>query len=286
MIPFEFAYYLPQSLAEAVSAFERHRRQDRPALYYGGGSEIITMSRAGSLSLGAVIDIKSIPECLVLEKTDDALVIGAANSLTRIKDSGLFPLLGKACGRVADHTNQCRITLGGNLSGTIRYRETSLPLLITGATALMWGPDGARREAFGRVFDGRMRYRFGEFLVQIEIPAAMLALPFAHIKKTAGEKIDYPLVNVTAVLAGGRLRVALSGVCRDPVRSLALEDALNDAGRSPGARVEAALQCLPEPVTDSEAGGAYRRFVLKNTLQNLLAAWESGALEGQNDGNL
>lgn len=286
MIPFEFAYYLPRTLAEAVSAFDRHRGQDRPALYYGGGSEIITMSRAGSLSPGAVIDLKSIPECLVLEKTDSALVIGAANSLRRIKDSGLFPLLGKACGRVADHTNQCRITLGGNLSGTIRYRETSLPLLITDATALLWGPDGARREPFDRVFDGRMRYRPGEFLVQIEIPAAMLTLPFAHIKKTACEKIDYPLVNVTAVLKDGRLRAAFSGAWADPMRSPALEDALNDTGRPSGARVEAALQRLPEPVTDSEAGGAYRRFVLKNTLQNLLAAWESGALEGQSDANL
>lgn len=285
MIPFDFTYCLPQTLSEAVAAYERYHREDRPALYYGGGSEIITMSRAGSILPGAVIDLKRIPECLVLEKTKDALVIGAATSLRRIKDSSLFPMLGMACGRVADHTNQCRITLGGNLSGTIRYRETSLPLLLSDATALLWGPGGLRREPFCHVFGGRMRYLPGEFLMQIQVHADMLELPFAHIKKTASDKIDYPLVNVTGMLAGGRLRVALTGVCSDPIRSPGMEEALNDKSLPFIARVEAAIQRLPKPVTDSEAGGSYRQFVLKNTLENLLAAWEDGTLE-KNDANI
>ena len=285
MIPIDFAYCLPETLSEAVAAHERYHKEDRPALYYGGGSEIITMSRAGSLFPGAVIDLKRIPECLALEKTKDALVIGAANSLRRIKDSNLFPMLGKACGRVADHTNQCRITLGGNLSGTIRYRETSLPLLLSDAAVLLWGPQGLRREPFCHVFDGRMHYRPGEFLMQIQIPAAMLEQPFIHVKKTAGEKIDYPLVNVTAALVNGRLRVALSGVCSDPVCSAQVEEALNDARLSPAARVEEALRRLPQAATDSEADGSYRLFVLRNTLHNLLAAWQDGALE-KNDANI
>lgn len=285
MVPFDFVYCLPQTLTEAVAAYGRYHREDHPALYYGGGSEIITMCRAGNISPGAVVDLKRIPECLTLMKTKDTLTIGAGNPLRRIRDSGLFPMLGKACGRVADHTNQCRITLGGNLSGTIRYRETSLPLLLCDATALLWGPGGLRREPFCRVFNGRMHYLPGEFLVQIQVPVAMVELPFEHIKKTANEKIDYPLVNVTGMLIDGRLRVALAGVYNDPIRSPELEDVLNDRRLPPAARVEAALQRLPEPVTDSEAGGPYRQFVLKNTLRNLLAAWEDGTLE-KNDANL
>lgn len=279
MIPLDFIYCRPDSLQEAAEIYSQMRASGQNPVYYSGGSEIITMCRAGTINPGAVIDIKVIPECNELRFCGDKLVIGACNTLSRIKDAKNFPLLGKACGRVADHTNQCRITLGGNLCGTIIYRETSLPLMLCDAEVLLYGQSGARTEMFSSVFDKNMLLGEGELVVQVHIPAWALDAPFVHVKKTTNEKIDYPLVNVTALSKDGAMRVAFSGLCAFPFRSMEIEQVLGDKSATPQARVEAAAALLPEPArSDVEGSGEYRLFVMKNTLLELLEAQSHGQI--------
>jgi CO/xanthine dehydrogenase FAD-binding subunit len=245
-------------------------------VYYGGGSEIITMSRAGSFRPGTVIDLKGISDCNVLELSGNFLSIGATKTLNEIKEAGLFPLLGTACGRVADHTNQCRITLGGNLCGSIIYRETSLPLMLADAEVDLFGKDGERTETFNNLFRERIRLQEGEFIVRVRVPVWALHAPYLHVKKTTQEKIYYPLVNVTALKKGTELRAAFSGVCGFPFRSAQIERIINNRNRPAADRAEAVLGMLPEePNTDTEGTGAYRLFVLKNTLLELLEGWGS-----------
>ncbi|MHB1314085.1 MAG: FAD binding domain-containing protein [Christensenellales bacterium] len=277
MIPFNFIYCCVESLSEASLAFTQLADAGHNPYYYSGGTEIITMSRAGSIRPGAVIDIKSIPECNVLEFDCGMLVIGAACTLNKMKESRLFPLLGTAAGRIADHTNQCRITLGGNLCGSIIYRETSLPLMVSDAEIMLYGPSGSRIIPFHSVFRQRMLLANGEFIVQVRIPVPVLQLPYSHIKRTTNEKIDYPLVNVTILQQGGRLRAAFSGLCPYPFRSLEIEDILNDKSVSRQARIDRVSSLLPEPaLADTEGSGGYRLFVLKNTLLQVLEEWENG----------
>ena len=279
MIPFDFTYCRPDSLEEAAEAYARLDSGGRNAAYYAGGSEIITMCRAGSVRPDAVIDIKAIPECKELAADGQALHIGAACTLNQIKESGLFPLLGLACGRIADHTNQCRITLGGNLCGTIIYRETSLPLLLSDAFVTLCGPQGERTAPFSHVFQERMRLKPGEMVVQAHIPARFLHARHFHVKRTANEKIDYPLLSVAALWEGDFLRAAFSGICSWPFRSERIESVLNDRALPCGARAEKAAELLPEPAyEDAEGSGEYRLFVLKNTLAALLEDWENGRI--------
>lgn len=274
MIPANFIYIRPDCLSQAAIAFAQMQKEGRAPLYYGGGSEIITMARAGSISPGAVIDIKSIPECNVLGLSGDKLIIGAAVTLSTIKESRLFPLLGTACGRISDHTNQCRITLGGNLCGTIIYREASLPLMLSDAELLLYGPEGAKICAFNTIFNRRKQLKPGEFVVQVHIPATAINLPYIHVKKAAQEKMDYPLVNVTALRVGEEIRVAFSGFGSYPFRDFEVERALNDRGNSPKSRLDAAMAILSQQAhTDSEGSGAYRVFVLRNILEGMLEEW-------------
>ncbi len=279
MIPFDFSYCRPDSLKEAADAYAQLSVEGKSAVYYGGGSEIITLSRAGSIRPDAVIDIKHIPECGVLTIDGEALHIGAACTLNQVKESKLFPLLGLACGRIADHTNQCRITLGGNLCGTILYRETSLPLLLADASLTLYGPEGERTLAFQSVFAGRMQLKPGELIVQVHVPDWALHARHAHIKRTTNEKIDYPLVNVTALWKDNLLRAAFSGICPYPFRSGQIEAVLNDRAVPCRERAERAAGLLPEPpYGDAEGSGEYRSFVLKNTLCALLEDWENGTV--------
>ncbi len=282
MIPRDFIYCKTDTLKEAAEAYKAYTKDGKRVYYYGGGSEIITMSRAGSICPDVVIDYKAIPECRVLEYDRKYLILGAALSLTAIKDSKCFHLLGNACGRVADHTNQCRITLGGNLCGSIRYRECSLPLLVSDAKLLIASGKRTRTVPFGDIFHERIHLKPGELVVQALVPISALSAPFAHIKKAPGEKIDFPLVNVTAMVFRNKLRVAFSGLCEFPFRDAKMEAALNARRKSIPERVQAAIKHLPaKPVTDAEGSGAYRLFILERTLTDLLSSWKNGSLEGE-----
>ncbi|WP_444644347.1 FAD binding domain-containing protein [Caproiciproducens sp. R1] len=276
MIPFSFIYCRPDSLKEAADIYRQLRTEGKAPVYYAGGSEIITMCRSGSIRPDAVIDIKNIPECTALAMDGQVLTIGTACTLNQIKESKLFPLLGLACGRIADHTNQCRITLGGNLCGTIIYRETSLPLLLSDADLVLYGEKGKRTVLFHSVFRGRMQLDSGELAVQVRIPGWALQAHHAHVKITANEKIDYPLVDVAAIRKDNFLRTAFSGVCSHPFRSKEMEAVLNDRSLPYEVRADKAVKLLPEPAYgDVEGTGAYRIFVLKNTLRKLLEDWEN-----------
>lgn len=279
MIPFEFTYCRPDTLQEAAQAYEQLQREGKSTLYYGGGSEIITMCRGGSLQPGAVIDLKAIPECTQFHLDEGHLHIGAACTLNQIKELKVFPLLGLACGRIADHTNQCRITLGGNLCGTILYRETSLPLLLSDAMVTLMGPKGERRLSFKRVFPGSMQLNDGEWIVAVHIPRWALSAKHAHIKHTTNEKIDYPLVSVAALWKGDHLRAAFSGVVSYPLHSEAIDAVLNDHAIPCQTRAEQVIRLLPEaPQQDVEGSRAYRSFLLTNTLTTLLEEWEHGSI--------
>ena len=121
-------------------------------MFYSGGTEFITFARVNKLRADAVIDIKGIPECNVLEIHGDQLVIGAAVSLNKITDSKLFPLLGQTVKQIADHTSRNKITIGGNMNSKLIYKESVLPLLLVDAKVKITEGERRRDCSFGRCF--------------------------------------------------------------------------------------------------------------------------------------
>ncbi|HEX2945585.1 MAG TPA: FAD binding domain-containing protein [Clostridia bacterium] len=276
MIPFNFDYYRPDTLEEATRAYRELDSRSLEPVYYSGGSEIISMARVHNIYTKAVIDLKAIPECNVLEFREDRLFIGSSVTLSRISEENPYPLLSKACSRIADHTMQCRITIGGNLGGTIIYREASLPLLLSDCEVIVTSSGSLSRVPLAEVFRERLLLPRGEFIVQFVIRKEYAAVPYVHVKKTRNEKIDYPLVSVAALKKDGRIRLALSGVCPFPFRSADIEDRLNDMNDSWGIRIDKALEYLPAPILNDISGSnGYRKFVLKNTLLNTLRTLEA-----------
>lgn len=281
MIPVNFAYCRPCTPEEAVQAYEGYEKAGKKTLYYGGGSEIISMARVGSITPEAVVDLKEIPACCELKEEGKYINMGGALSLRAIADSQCFPLLGKAVGRIADHTNQCRITLGGNLCGTIIYREAVLPLLLTESEVSLQGPEGARRLPLHKVFDARMRLLPGEFILKVHVPKKYAPLPYLHIKKAPTEKIDYPAVSLAAIIEKGRLRIAFSGICSYPFRSKEMEDMLNDTGRTIPQRLKKAVELLPEePADDAHCSRGYRQLIFENMLGQVLTELSEGSKAG------
>ena len=65
MIPYDFEYYKPETIEEATLLYLELKIQGKKPIYYGGGTEIISMSRSFNRYTEAIIDIKGIVECIM-----------------------------------------------------------------------------------------------------------------------------------------------------------------------------------------------------------------------------
>lgn len=272
----DFDYHRPQTLKLAVRVFHELNRQGRRVLYYGGGTEIITLGRVGELWVDSVIDTKVIPETRILYERRGELRIGSNVTLTELSDHPLltreFPLLSETVNEIADRTARNKITLGGNICGQIIYREAILPLLLCDSRVFIAGRKGIYSTSVHNVFREHMRLRPGELMIGVATADAARHAPYVHIKRRKAGEVGYPIVTAAAIRVEGRIRIALSGVCAFPFRFRAGEDLLNRREVNPDDRVEQAVHLLPAPVLDDfEASQAYRVFVLKQSLLQILS---------------
>jgi CO/xanthine dehydrogenase FAD-binding subunit len=271
MIPFDFEYYRPSTVESAVQIFHTLDNHGKNPVYYGGGTEIISMARMSNISTGAVIDIKDIPQCKVIEIQEEHLVIGAGVTLTQIHESNLFPLLAQAGARVADHTIQNKITLGGNMCGTIIYREAILPLLLADSEIVVAGPQGNKTITVNEVFKERMQLNRGELIIQVRILKSYLSYPYVHVKRTKEDKIHYPLLTICAMKVNNEVRAAFSGLCDFPFRSPEMENELNNLSLTAEQRADNAINFIPAPIPNNLEGSAeYRKFILRNLIISIV----------------
>jgi CO/xanthine dehydrogenase FAD-binding subunit len=273
MIPVDFGYRRPATAAEAVSMYQDLERAGRRPVYYAGGTEILTRARLSEISPGVVIDIKAIPETRVMGVQDGRLVLGSAVTLADLAGHDGWPLMAAVAARVADHTTRAHITLGGNLCGTIVYREAALPLLLTEAEVSLAGPAGRRSAPFADVFRGSVMLDPGELLLDLSVPTDATRYPFFAKKQTRLDYVDYPLVTLAAVRGPDRrLRVAWSGLVPFPLRHRGQEAALAAPG-SPEVRAEHAMRAIGDPIVDDLHGSTdYRRFMAREALIEAIQA--------------
>lgn len=268
MDSFDFEYYKPDTLSEAIECFNTLTAAGKTALYYAGGTEIISMARAEGIKFDAVIDIKGIPECGIQVCENRMLLLGSALTLTQIAEAGIFPLLCETVSRIADHTIQGKITLGGNLAGTIKYREAALPLLITDCMAKIMTKNGLRDALFTEIFQGKLLLEKGDFLVQILIDEREINLPYAHVKRTKMDKIDYPLITMAANKSNTGIKAAVSGVGDAPI--ILPPELLNDNSIPERERIANILvSTSPAMISDILGSKEYRSFVLGNVLSQM-----------------
>lgn len=275
MIPFNFEYYRPDTVEDAVNLFNKIKSQGKKPIYYGGGTEFISMARMNNRYADAIIDIKSIPDCNRHEIFEGNLILGSAITLTQISEANYFPLLSYTVRRIADHTIQDKITLGGNLLGTIIYKESILPLLLTNSHIVLQGSSGKRTVPIMELYDKSLLIEEDEILVQVITDEKFLSLPFRHVKRTKHEKIDYPLITMAAIKNKNEISVAFSGLYEYPIRSIKLEKILNDSSISPKKRIKNIVDNIPGNLLNDLSGSSeYRKFVLSHMLFNILEKFE------------
>lgn len=277
MIPYEFDYYRPNTIKSAMNLSKELKTSGVKAIYYGGGTEFITMSRLHNIYADAVIDMKNIPECNVYEIDGDELVIGAGLTLTHIAELNLFPLLSMAVKRIADHTVQDKITLGGNLAGSIIYRESSLALLVANSDIVIGNIGETKRLPFNEYWIKDSKEKEGDLIIQLIVDKRYLDLPHAHVKRTKNEKIGYPLVSSVALKDGENVNIAFSGVCDTSFRLKKIEKVLNNSSVPIDERIDNMIKEVPFEILDDIVGtSGYRKFMLGKIVEDMMKIFEGG----------
>jgi CO/xanthine dehydrogenase FAD-binding subunit len=275
MIAYDFEYYRPQTYLDAIEIYEQKTQEGKAPIYYGGGTEVITFARKGLIKTGAVIDLKEISECLEFYESNDRIIYGAALTLNELAEETTFKFMAHVSNRIADHTVRNRLSLGGNICGRLFYREAILPLLLTEATIVVAGKDGIKRVPILELFDKRMNLQKGEILLQVEVDKKYVAMPFINKRKEKQGQIDYPLFHLAMLEVDGHKRVAFSGICPYPFRSLELENILNDSSMTYEERANYSVKNLPTSiVNDIYASNDFREFLLKDEIINSLRELE------------
>ncbi|MED1470886.1 FAD binding domain-containing protein [Bacillus salipaludis] len=279
MIPFEFDYYKPTSVREAVDLYQYLAQQGKQPMLISGGTELITLGRIDLVYTEAVIDLKGLAESYAMEADGDYLVLGSSLTLTQIEEADPFPLLTKTASEVADHTARGKITLGGNICAQIFYRETVLPFLLADSQAVIVGPEGVKVAAMNDIFQKQLQLNKGEFLIQLATEKRFIEAPFISIKRRQQWDTGYPLITINALKIDGQIRVALSGLCPFPFRSEKIESLLNNRSLPVSERINRALSGLPEPIlSDIEGSSEYRLFVLQHLFEDIVLELDGEAV--------
>lgn len=270
MLPAYVEYYRPTEIKEAVQLFQELEQANKEPMYWSGGTEILTLGRLNIDTPRSIIDIKGIPESMVLEKTSQFLTVGASVPLTVLEDDNGFPLLTEVSNGIADRTARNKITIGGNICGKIFYREAVLPFLLADSHVMIADLQGEKEVPINEFKPGD-----GLLLVSIRTDASFLRFPFISRKIRQQWETGYPLITGAAVKADGQIRLAFSGLCPFPFRSTPMEKEINRTDLSFENRIERALEKVPEPILDDiEGSREYRLFVLRNLLMDFLIELE------------
>lgn len=270
MIPFELVFQRAETIEEAIGAWVTASEAGETALYYGGGTEIVTLARDNKRQADALIDYKRIPEtavCGVDDQAGDTWRVGSAVRLNTIVDTPGMGLIAHCFSGVADRTVRNSITVGGNICGMLAYREGVLPFLLLDGTVTYAFPGDRGVEIATRpineLFHKKLALPKGGLALSFGLDAAVIAdLGFAgaasaaiaapqpagitygpvtaggtgpggswfYRRRTKDPRVDYPLVTVAMAEIGGSARVAVAGAWGYPVRAEAVEDALNAGG--------------------------------------------------------
>ncbi|WP_250674732.1 FAD binding domain-containing protein [Paraclostridium ghonii] len=271
MIPFDFEYYKPDNIKEAINIFKYLNYNNKEPIYYSGGTEIITSSTRGFIKPKSIIDIKGILECNELGIKNDDIVIGSCITLATIENTHFFQLLSNKAKGISDLTTRNKITVGGNICGNIKYKEAILPFLISDTYLTIASERGLKKVDLNSNFSNKLNLNQGEFIVNFILNKNYANLRSTYTRETKFAKIDYPLVSTAALSLNDKIRVAFSGICDFPFRSKQVEDKLNDSGVSKIERINNAISAIPyKIINDVQGSSEYRRFVLKNNLIDIL----------------
>ena len=290
MKPPRFAYYDPETVAEAI---EIKSRFETDALVLAGGQSLMPMLNTRLARPEALIDINRIASLQEMQGGPTHVEFGALVRQHRLESDPLVarnvPLLAAVTHYIGHVENRHRGTVGGSLAHADSAAELPTAAITLDAEMVIEGPAGRRVEAAADFFAGWMTTTVApdELLVAVRFPiaAADAGWGFVEVARREG---DFALSAAGAQLrldATGRISeiaIGVASITDRPVRAAETEAQLLGQVPTPEA-VAAAARAVEDQVTasdDMHATHTYRRHLAATVTQRAVLAAVGRAQEG------
>jgi carbon-monoxide dehydrogenase medium subunit len=284
VIPPNFDYSAPQSLAEAVALLEQHP----DAKILAGGHSLIPLMKFRLAAPALLVDINRIAGLSYIREDDGWLKIGTLTRESDLDHSDLirerYPLLADTTALIADPLVRNMATVGGNLAHADPANDHPAAMLAYGGQVVATGPGGERVIPIGDFFTGLFETSLAhdEILTELRIPTRPLRSGGAYVKverkvgdfATAAVAVQLTLAEDGTCESVG---IGLTNVGETPIKATKAEAALT--GKEP---TEALIRWAAhlaseaaEPNDDHRGSEAYKRALIKTlTVRALRKALE------------
>jgi aerobic carbon-monoxide dehydrogenase medium subunit len=278
-----FAYTEPHTLEEALAELSRSRGD---CAVLAGGTDLLVMMQQDKIRPGNVVNIGKVPglgEVTVLPGRGAR--IGALATIRAVEKSidlnRKYPIVGQAVRSFGGITIRNMATIGGNLARGNPSADLPPVLMVLGALAHLWGPEGERVVPMESFFvrPGVTVLRPDELLTEVELPEPPPTAGGAYIKQCQ-RGVDLATVGVAAFLAVDRgtglcleAGVALAGAASVPLRCTDAEQILRGQGLDDEVigSAAAAAACQARPREDSlRASPDYRRRLIRSLTERMI----------------
>ena len=276
VIPHEFEYVRPNTLAEAARALADCSGSAR---VLAGGTDLVPWLRDDAVHPDLVVDIKSIEGLHDLAVEDQTMTIGSLVTFTDLMESLVVaehaPLLAEAAETVASPGIRNRATVVGNICSAVPSCDAGPVLLAYDTQVHLVGPAGTRTVPIQEWFVGlrQTARRDDEIVTHLTIELPTHGGCYVKLMRYGGEDLAQAAVAIVVDDAHD-YRVAFGAVAPTPVRAHAVEDAIR--GKAPTSDVTAEAVALVRseisPITDLRATAEYRAHMCEVMLARGLVA--------------
>lgn len=272
MIPAQFQYEAPSSLADAIALL----KANHDAKILSGGMSLIPLMKFRLAQPAMIVDINNIDGLDYIRQDDGWLKVGALTRESALEDSDTvrddYPLLLDTTLSVADPIVRNRATLAGNLAHADPANDHPAAMLAYRAQVVATGQGGTRTILIDDFFQGLFATALApdEILTEVQIPAPGERSGGAY-EKMERKVGDFATAGVAVQLsldAAGNIEqigIGLTNVGIQAIRAKRSEELLR--GKAPTAEnIEAAAKLAAEdsdPNADLRGSVAYKRNLVR-----------------------
>ncbi len=286
MIPAEFQYAAPKTIAEAIALLQNNH----DAKILSGGQSLIPVMKLRLATPPLLVDINRITDLNYIHEEGGWLRIGALVREADIDESELirsqYPLLHDTSRVIADPLVRNMATLAGNLAHADPANDHPATMLAYRAEVVATGPTGDRTIPIDQFFTGLFAtaLTYDEILTEVRVPVPPARSGGAYVKleRKVG---DFATAGVAVQLTLGadgkvqQIGIALTNVGPMAMRAKRSEDALR--GQAPDEKLIAQAGRFAQedcqPTADLRGSEEYKRNVVRVlTMRAINKALERG----------
>jgi carbon-monoxide dehydrogenase medium subunit len=256
MIPTQLAYTRAGSLDEALAAIAEGAKP------IAGGMSLVPMLKLRLASPDALVDLSALPALRGVRSDGGDIVIGAMTRHRDVAGSDLVragaTALAEAAGGIGSPAVRNRGTIGGSLAHSDPHGDLPAALLALGGSVVVRSTAGTRTIAAADLAVDYLTTSLGEdeLITEIRVPAGAGSSAYEKFHRRA---IDWSIVGAAAVIRGGTVAVAITGLASTPIRATGFEEVVNGGGSLEDAARRAADGT--HPLDDLDGSAEYKRHL-------------------------